>query len=109
MCDTTGDIAPWDCAWKISGGKCLILGDTLKSWSNAEATCIHQGGHLVSVYDVSKQTEVENFLQHKNVVGVNIWTGGKETNDTTWKWIEGTCNKINLHHNHGETDIGACT
>ena len=56
---------------------------TGKSWSEAEAECQQEGGHLASVPSMEVNKEMEK-LAGDNIV----WVGGKKPAGEEWKWSD---------------------
>ncbi|XP_055348421.1 macrophage mannose receptor 1-like isoform X1 [Paramacrobiotus metropolitanus] len=94
------------CGWHQSGAMCyqINLGDeSLKNWTNAQATCRQKGGELVAIQDASKNIYIADLIwkygihdwedgtQHEyywiGLKGSNngyIWPDGSATNYTDW-------------------------
>ena len=58
-----------------------------KTWSNAEAHCQADGGHLASVISEGEQEEVIAELDDKSWV----WLGGSDSDsEGVWRWTDGS-------------------
>ena len=62
--------------------------NTPKTWSDAEDTCVSQGGHLASILSEAEQVKVTKLTKG------NIWLGGKRMpvneNISKWEWVDGS-------------------
>ena len=54
-----------------------------KTWVDAEAVCVSEGGHLATIMSLGELEEVGKFP-------INLWNGGRySTEDRIWTWTSG--------------------
>ncbi|XP_063789727.1 secretory phospholipase A2 receptor isoform X2 [Pseudophryne corroboree] len=57
-------------------------------WSDARASCLAQGGDLLSIMNVAEQKYISNRLYH---TGVMLWIGLNQLDGSVgWQWSDGT-------------------
>ena len=56
----------------------------LKTWSEAEAHCQAEGGHLASVLSEEEKQQMKEVAGHND-----FWLGGRKQHEGTWKWADG--------------------
>ena len=65
-----------------------------KSWDDAEAHCVSQGGHLASVWSRTDIDEVLGLINSTWLTighGNSVWLGGLSTPEQKeWQWIDGS-------------------
>ncbi|KAI4879507.1 hypothetical protein NFI96_030058 [Prochilodus magdalenae] len=78
-------------------------------WATAEATCMHLGGHLVSIHNAAENHLVKILIRHHDWSQRPTWLGLSDCQRrNTWLWSDGTryqYSKWNRHepnHSHGE-------
>lgn len=72
--------------WTQSGSKCFQASTTTEKWSNAEAACVAQGGHLASAASVAENTT----LLALTTGGSLYWFGYADSAvEGSWVWSDG--------------------
>lgn len=72
-----------------AGGGTLAYCFTLRNYTDAEADCVDQGGHLVSIHDQPTQDEVA--VGAFSVMGYSWWIGLDDAlEEGTYVWSDGT-------------------
>ncbi|CAL9682123.1 unnamed protein product [Knipowitschia caucasica] len=63
---------------------------SLRTWAEARADCLHQGGDLVSITDPSEQGFIQAVIQ-QTPTGVSLWMGGHDSvTEGGWEWTDGS-------------------
>merc|ERR1712188_334964 len=71
-------------------GQCFKAFSTPKSWRDAEAKCVSEGGHLAKIMNRQQQSTVLSLLDHQPW-GIKLWIGGTEAAKAgEWRWTDGT-------------------
>merc|ERR1711907_489998 len=67
-------------------GQCFKAFSTPKSWRDAEAKCVSEGGHLAKIMNRQQQSTVLSLLDHQPW-GIKLWIGGTEAAKAgEWHW-----------------------
>jgi len=87
---------PWhtECGpgWSFDyyGQQCYKLVRNEVKWEEAEAACVADGSHLVSLHNPREQNYI-NALVMQNPGWVSFWIGGNDIDQTRgWKWTDGS-------------------
>ncbi|XP_029941424.1 macrophage mannose receptor 1-like [Salarias fasciatus] len=76
---------------------------SMRTWAEARADCVNQGGDLVSITDPFEQAFIQGVIQ-QSPTGVSLWMGGfHSTNEGGWEWIDGSPFRY-VHWNAGDPD-----
>lgn len=68
----------------------VVLGTTSdKTWKNAAADCIKNGGHLASIPSALANTLIRRSFVDKLAVS-DYWVGGSSDAKGAWTWSDGT-------------------
>ncbi|XP_061732556.1 macrophage mannose receptor 1 isoform X2 [Nerophis ophidion] len=63
---------------------------SMRTWAEARADCINQGGDLISITDPFEQAFVQGVIQ-STPNGVSLWMGGHDTiTEGGWEWTDGS-------------------
>jgi hypothetical protein len=72
--------------WTQVGSKCLRASTTTEKWSDAEAACVSQGGHLASVTSAADNSTLLGLTTGNNF----YWLGyGDASVEGSWVWSDG--------------------
>uniref|UniRef100_A0AC34FEH8 C-type lectin domain-containing protein n=1 Tax=Panagrolaimus sp. ES5 TaxID=591445 RepID=A0AC34FEH8_9BILA len=70
--------------------QCFTFFNTSKTFSDAETTCIQNGGHLVSIHDGFTNAfiaqEAPKYIKNET----DFWIGATKNNGTNWSWTDGS-------------------
>ena len=74
------------CAWPQFGTHCYRYFDHQTTWSDAEATCVAEGGHLASIHS---KDENDFIHQLSNCTQQDLWIGSHDDDaDRHWRWTD---------------------
>ncbi|KAK7896517.1 hypothetical protein WMY93_021842 [Mugilogobius chulae] len=63
---------------------------SLRTWAEARADCMNQGGDLVSITDPFEQSFIQGFVQ-QSPTGISLWMGGHDSiTEGGWEWTDGS-------------------
>ncbi|XP_061589669.1 macrophage mannose receptor 1 [Cololabis saira] len=63
---------------------------SMRTWAEARADCVNQGGDLVSVTDPFEQAFIQGVIQ-QTPTGISLWMGGHDSvTEGGWEWIDGS-------------------
>lgn len=75
--------------WKHFNGSCYYVSEYRRSWSDSQAYCKRQGGHLAIILTAEEQTFIWNLLPRGYWNA--YWFGiSDETVEDVWYWVDGT-------------------
>ncbi|XP_047425524.1 macrophage mannose receptor 1 [Mugil cephalus] len=61
-----------------------------RTWAEARADCVNQGGDLISITDPYEQAFAQGLIQ-QSPTGISMWTGGHDSiTDSGWEWTDGS-------------------
>lgn len=61
---------------------------SVRTWAEARADCLNQGGDLVSVTDPYEQAFVQGIIQ-QTPTGTSLWMGGHDSiTESGWQWTD---------------------
>ena len=102
---TTSEVPGIQISWQLEGSerkeenkKTVTLQPTLKlvitnntTWSQAESSCVRDGGHLVSITSQEEQDEVNEVLKDQGCKwNLVFWLGGSDEKiEGNWTWSDG--------------------
>ncbi|KAM6999931.1 type-2 ice-structuring protein-like [Tautogolabrus adspersus] len=62
------------------------------TWHQAEANCVHLGGHLASVHSHWEYAQITALIIFKSHKNPEVWIGGSDQHqEGVWRWTDGTC------------------
>ncbi|XP_033951501.2 uncharacterized protein [Pseudochaenichthys georgianus] len=60
-----------------------------RTWAEARADCVNQGGDLVSITDPFEQAFIQGVIQ-VSPTGISLWMGGHDSvTEGGWEWMDG--------------------
>ncbi|XP_049459415.1 macrophage mannose receptor 1 [Epinephelus fuscoguttatus] len=63
---------------------------SMRTWAEARADCVNQGGDLVSITDPFEQAFIQGVIQ-LSPVGISLWMGGHDSiTEGGWEWTDGS-------------------
>ncbi|CAJ1070748.1 macrophage mannose receptor 1 [Xyrichtys novacula] len=63
---------------------------SMRTWAEARADCLNQGGDLVSITDPFEQAFIQGVIQ-LSPTGISLWMGGHDSvTEGGWEWIDGS-------------------
>lgn len=75
--------------WKHFNGSCYYVSEYRRSWSDSQAYCKRQGGHLAIILTAEEQTFIWNLLPRGYWNA--YWFGiSDEKVEEDWYWVDGT-------------------
>ncbi|XP_051907364.1 macrophage mannose receptor 1 [Hippocampus zosterae] len=61
-----------------------------RTWAEARADCVNQGGDLVSITDPFEQAFIQGVIQ-VSPTGISLWMGGHDSiTEGGWEWTDGS-------------------
>ncbi|KAM8872531.1 uncharacterized protein ACB058_004460 isoform 1-T1 [Synchiropus picturatus] len=76
---------------------------SMRTWAEARADCVNQGGDLLSITDPVEQAFVHGMIQ-QSPVGISMWMGGHDSiTEGGWEWTDGSPFRY-IHWNTGNPD-----
>ncbi|XP_062291189.1 macrophage mannose receptor 1 [Scomber scombrus] len=61
-----------------------------RTWAEARADCVNQGGDLVSITDPFEQAFIQGLIQ-QSPTGISLWMGGHDSiTEGGWEWTDGS-------------------
>ncbi|KAM8830179.1 galactose-specific lectin nattectin-like [Synchiropus picturatus] len=77
--------------WTAFGDRCYVYDGTPKEWSDAEVTCLKQGGNLVSFSNQKEFDFISQLIRRSSGDNTRIWAGGQDaTKNGVWLWSNGS-------------------
>ena len=75
----------------MSGSSCYRHFSDTKTWNDAEADCVIEGGHLVSIESLNENNVVYNLRGTGTSLGDDIWIGlNDKAVENSFVWSDGT-------------------
>ncbi|XP_043093980.1 CD209 antigen-like protein C [Puntigrus tetrazona] len=75
--------------WEHFNGSCYYVSEYRRSWSDSQAYCKRQGGHLAIILTAAEQTFIWNLLPRGYWNA--YWFGISDENvEDDWHWVDGT-------------------
>uniref|UniRef100_A0A673NJR6 CD209 antigen-like protein C n=1 Tax=Sinocyclocheilus rhinocerous TaxID=307959 RepID=A0A673NJR6_9TELE len=75
--------------WKHFNGSCYYVSEYRRSWSDSQAYCKQQGGHLAIILTAEEQTFIWNLLPRG--YWNSYWFGISDQKvEDDWYWVDGT-------------------
>ncbi|GLD55459.1 macrophage mannose receptor 1 [Lates japonicus] len=63
---------------------------SMRTWAEARADCVNQGGDLISISDPYEQAFIQGLIQ-ASPVGISLWMGGHDSiTEGGWEWTDGS-------------------
>ncbi|XP_036973174.1 macrophage mannose receptor 1 [Acanthopagrus latus] len=63
---------------------------SMRSWADARADCVNQGGDLLSITEPFEQGFIHGVIQH-SPTGISLWMGGHDSvTEGGWEWTDGS-------------------
>ncbi|CAG5867752.1 unnamed protein product [Menidia menidia] len=63
---------------------------SMRTWAEARADCVNQGGDLISITDPFEQAFIQGMIQ-QTPTGVSLWMGGHDSvTEGGWEWTDGS-------------------
>nr|XP_020506487.1 macrophage mannose receptor 1-like [Labrus bergylta] len=63
---------------------------SMRTWAEARADCLNQGGDLVSITDPFEQAFIQGVIQ-LSPTGISLWMGGHDSvTEGGWEWVDGS-------------------
>ncbi|KAG7499177.1 macrophage mannose receptor 1-like [Solea senegalensis] len=63
---------------------------SMRTWAEARADCVNQGGELASITDPYEQAFIQGVIQ-SSPTGITLWTGGHDSiTEGGWEWTDGS-------------------
>ncbi|RVE65935.1 hypothetical protein OJAV_G00121150 [Oryzias javanicus] len=63
---------------------------SMRTWSEARADCLNQGGDLVSITEPFEQAFIQGVIQ-QSPTGISLWMGGHDSvTEGGWEWTDGS-------------------
>ncbi|KAK2888177.1 uncharacterized protein [Channa argus] len=63
---------------------------SMRTWAEARADCLNQGGDLISITDPFEQAFVHGVIQ-QSPTGISLWMGGHDSiTEGGWEWSDGS-------------------
>lgn len=81
--------------WTVYGQKCYYYSILRKRWVDAESTCEHFGGHLVTIDNINEESYLEMFIMDSRTRASDwslnyTWVGGLDfIKEGHWLWVTG--------------------
>ncbi|XP_026154124.1 macrophage mannose receptor 1 isoform X2 [Mastacembelus armatus] len=76
---------------------------SLRTWAEARADCVNQGGDLVSITDPIEQAFIQGVIA-QSPTGISLWMGGHDSiTEGGWEWTDGSPFRY-IHWNAGNPD-----
>ena len=70
-------------------GSFYKLVDDAMPWTEAEAACERQGGHLATILDAGEQEFINNLIEEEGTL-YHYWLGASDANNEgDWRWVTG--------------------
>ncbi|XP_023136670.3 macrophage mannose receptor 1 [Amphiprion ocellaris] len=61
-----------------------------RTWSDARADCVNQGGDLLSITEPFEQAFIQGLIQ-QSPTGISLWMGGHDSvTEGGWEWTDGS-------------------
>uniref|UniRef100_A0AAQ6ANF3 C-type lectin domain-containing protein n=1 Tax=Amphiprion ocellaris TaxID=80972 RepID=A0AAQ6ANF3_AMPOC len=61
-----------------------------RTWSDARADCVNQGGDLLSITEPFEQAFIQGMTFTLNPTGISLWMGGHDSVTEGYSWSDGT-------------------
>ncbi|XP_026210056.1 LOW QUALITY PROTEIN: macrophage mannose receptor 1 [Anabas testudineus] len=76
---------------------------SMRTWAEARADCVNQGGDLVSITDPFEQAFIQGIIQ-LTPTGISLWMGGHDSiTEGGWEWTDSSPFRY-IHWNTGNPD-----
>ncbi|XP_005917437.1 macrophage mannose receptor 1 [Haplochromis burtoni] len=76
---------------------------SMRTWAEARADCVNQGGDLLSITEPFEQTFIQALIQ-QSPTGISMWMGGHDSmTEGGWEWTDGSPFRF-IHWNAGNPD-----
>ncbi|XP_023264465.1 macrophage mannose receptor 1-like [Seriola lalandi dorsalis] len=63
---------------------------SMRTWAEARADCVNQGGDLLSITDPFEQAFIQGVIQ-ASPTGISLWMGGHDSvTEGGWEWTDGS-------------------
>ncbi|XP_015231842.1 PREDICTED: macrophage mannose receptor 1-like [Cyprinodon variegatus] len=63
---------------------------SMRTWAEARADCVNQGGDLLSITEPFEQTFIQALIQ-QTPTGISLWMGGHDSvTEGGWEWTDGS-------------------
>lgn len=63
---------------------------SMRTWAEARADCVNQGGDLISITDPFEQAFVQGVIA-QSPTGISLWMGGHDSvTEGGWEWTDGS-------------------
>ncbi|XP_069566819.1 macrophage mannose receptor 1-like, partial [Brachyistius frenatus] len=63
---------------------------SMRTWADARADCVNQGGDLISITDPFEQAFIHGLIQ-QSPTGISLWMGGHDSiTEGGWDWTDGS-------------------
>ncbi|XP_030005898.1 macrophage mannose receptor 1 [Sphaeramia orbicularis] len=63
---------------------------SMRTWAEARADCVNQGGDLISITDPFEQAFIQGLIQ-QSPTGISLWMGGHDSvTEGGWEWTDGS-------------------
>ncbi|XP_049438287.1 galactose-specific lectin nattectin-like, partial [Epinephelus fuscoguttatus] len=77
--------------WTLFEDHCYVYEHTAKTWGDAEASCIDQGGNLASIPDKRAFEFIKKIIHRATGKHSRAWIGGHDApQEGKWLWSDGT-------------------
>ncbi|KAK1883605.1 Macrophage mannose receptor 1 [Dissostichus eleginoides] len=74
-----------------------------RTWAEARADCVNQGGDLLSITDPFEQAFIQGVIQ-LSATGISLWMGGHDSvTEGGWEWMDGAPFRY-IHWSAGNPD-----